>query len=164
MLRSATSSIGANFAVAVCSAEDYAPIGDLIERSCLELSCFAVAALYEAAHRSFVQDCADCFGLERRAAYAAAVRLSARSRSFHSAHRPMETKMRTRVLTVLGVFLVAASMSQIEMAAARGIRTAPHAATQQLRDGVPSRPEHHGMSAPAAVDNRSCDIFWCYGR
>jgi hypothetical protein len=75
--------------------------------------------------------------------------------------------MRTRILTVLGVLLVAIFTSQMEMAAARGVRKvagAPDAATQQLQDGVPSRPERRGTSAPAVGEGGSCDIFWCYGK
>jgi predicted homoserine dehydrogenase-like protein len=84
---------------------------------------------------------------------------------FRSTHRSMETKMRTRILTIAGMLLVA--VSTMETAAARNLRKvtrAPHSAAQQLRDGTGLRPEDQGMSAPTAVDNRSCDIFWCYGK
>lgn len=73
--------------------------------------------------------------------------------------------MRTRILTITGMLLVAVSTSQMEAAAARNPRKvtrAPHPAPQQLRVGVGPRPEGQGMSAPTASDNRSCDIFWCY--
>jgi hypothetical protein len=67
--------------------------------------------------------------------------------------------MRKRVLTVLGVLLIAAALTiQTATAAARNARKAARApvpVTQQLR-------ERHGLSAPAAVHNRSCDRFWCY--
>jgi hypothetical protein len=72
--------------------------------------------------------------------------------------RSMETKMRKTVLTVLGVLLIAALTIQMATAAARNARKAARAAapaTQQLR-------ERHGLSAPAAIHNRSCDRFWCY--
>ena len=67
---------------------------------------------------------------------------------------------------MLGALLVAVSASQMETAAARGGRKAvraPHPAAQQLRDGVGSRPERHGISASTAIESKSCDIFWCYG-
>jgi hypothetical protein len=72
--------------------------------------------------------------------------------------------MRTRILTITGMLLVAVSTSQMETAAARNPRkmTRAHPAAQQLRVGVGPRPEGRGMSAPTASDNRSCDIFWCY--
>ena len=67
--------------------------------------------------------------------------------------------MRKNVLTVLGVLLIAAALTiQMATAAARNARKAARApvpVTQQLR-------ERHGLSAPAAVHNRSCDRFWCY--
>jgi hypothetical protein len=66
--------------------------------------------------------------------------------------------MRKRVLTVLGVLLIAALTIQMATAAARNARKAartPVSVTQQLR-------ERHGVSAPAAIHNRSCDRFWCY--
>jgi hypothetical protein len=73
--------------------------------------------------------------------------------------RSMETKMRNKVLTVLGVLLIAAALTiQVAAAAARHARKAAHApvpVTQQLR-------ERHRLSAPAAIHNRSCDIIWCY--
>jgi hypothetical protein len=74
--------------------------------------------------------------------------------------------MRMRILTILGALLVTVSASQMETAAARGVRKvvrAAHPTTQQLRDGVGSRPERHGTSAAMAVESKSCDIFWCYG-
>ena len=77
--------------------------------------------------------------------------------SFNRA-RSMEAKMRKRVLTVLGVLLIAALTIQMATAAARNARKgarAPVPVTQQLR-------ERHGVSAPAAIHNRSCDRFWCY--
>jgi len=82
-----------------------------------------------------------------------------------SAHRSMETKMRTRVLTIAGVLLVVGSVSQIEAAAARSLQTATralHPINQRLRDSVGPRPEHQRASAPVAADNKSCDRFWCY--
>ena len=65
--------------------------------------------------------------------------------------------MRKRVLTVLGVLLIAALTIQIATAArnARKAARAPVPVTQQLR-------ERHGVSAPAVIHNRSCDRFWCY--
>jgi hypothetical protein len=66
--------------------------------------------------------------------------------------------MRKRVLTVLGVLLIAALTIQMATAAARNARKgarAPVPVTQQLR-------ERHGVPAPAATHNRSCDRFWCY--
>jgi type II secretory pathway pseudopilin PulG len=67
--------------------------------------------------------------------------------------------MRKNVLTVLGVLLIAAALTiQMATAAARNARKAaraPAPVTQQLR-------ERHGLSAPAAIHNRSCDILWCY--
>jgi hypothetical protein len=88
--------------------------------------------------------------------------------------------MRKKVLAVLGVLLVAASTSQMEAAAARSIRKvarAHHSATRPLRNDFaigsvnwPSTAssdhsnhhERHGLSAPAAVENKSCDRLWCY--
>jgi uncharacterized membrane protein YjgN (DUF898 family) len=65
-------------------------------------------------------------------------------------------KMRRRVLTVLGVLLIATLTIQTATAAARNARKSVRAAvpvTQQPREG---------LSAPAAVHSRSCDRFWCY--
>jgi len=62
--------------------------------------------------------------------------------------------MRTRVLAILGVLLVAILTSQIETAAARSVRKvarAPYPATQQLRDGAGSRPERYGTPAATAA-------------
>jgi hypothetical protein len=86
--------------------------------------------------------------------------------------------MRKKVLTILGVLLVAFSTSQIETAAARSVpkkARAPHPQTQQLRDafGAVNLPPtvqsdrlnhstHHGLSASTAVESKSCDILWCY--
>ena len=77
--------------------------------------------------------------------------------SFNRA-RSMEPQMRKRVLTVLGVLLIAAVTIQMATAAARHARKAARApvpVTQQLR-------ERHGLAPPAAVHNKSCDRFWCY--
>ena len=66
--------------------------------------------------------------------------------------------MRKRILTVLGVLLIAALTIQTAAAAARNARKAARGSvpvTQQLR-------ERHESSAPAAIQNRSCDRFWCY--
>jgi hypothetical protein len=66
--------------------------------------------------------------------------------------------MRKRVLTVLGVLLIAALTIQMATAAARHARKAARApvpVTQQLR-------ERHELSAPAVIHNRSCDRLWCY--
>jgi hypothetical protein len=70
----------------------------------------------------------------------------------------METKMRRRVLTVLGVLLMAILTIQTATAAARNARKsvrAPVPVIQQLR-------ERQGLYAPAGVPSRSCDRFWCY--
>jgi hypothetical protein len=67
--------------------------------------------------------------------------------------------MRKRVLTVLGVLLIAALTIQTATAAARHGRKAaraPAPVTSQLRD------ISHGRAAPAAIGNKSCDILWCY--
>jgi hypothetical protein len=82
--------------------------------------------------------------------------------------------MRTRILTILGVLLVAVSTNQMGTAAARGVRKvtrAPHPINQQLRNASGSvgsssiaqsnHSERYGSAA--AVLGRSCDIFWCYG-
>jgi hypothetical protein len=90
----------------------------------------------------------------------------------------METKIGKRVLTVIGGLLIAALTIQMATAAARNARKAARApvpVAQQLRDafGSVDRPstaqsgysnnnKRHGLSAPAAVDNKSCDRFWCY--
>jgi hypothetical protein len=66
--------------------------------------------------------------------------------------------MRKRVLTVLGVLLIAALTTQMTTAATRHVRKAARASapvTQQLR-------KQQGISAPAASDNKSCDVVWCY--
>jgi hypothetical protein len=71
----------------------------------------------------------------------------------------MEAKMRKRVLTVLGVLLIAASTMQMATAAVRNARKAARvhvSVNQQLRDTP------HKLSAPAAIDNKSCDTTWCY--
>lgn len=86
--------------------------------------------------------------------------------------------MRTRVLTILGVLLVAFSAIQIETAAARSVRKvarAHHHATQQPRDAFgaarwpltaqteyANHSERHGLSPPTAVESKSCDVVWCY--
>jgi len=60
--------------------------------------------------------------------------------------------MRRRVLTVLGVLLIATLTTQTATAAARNARKsarAPVPVAQQPRE-------------PAAVHSRSCDRFWCY--
>jgi hypothetical protein len=66
--------------------------------------------------------------------------------------------MRKRVLTVLGVLLIAALTIPTATAArhSRKPARAPVRATQQPRD------VNHGPSAPAATGNKSCDIIWCY--
>jgi hypothetical protein len=66
--------------------------------------------------------------------------------------------MRKRVLTVLGVLLIATLTIQTGTAAARHARKATRAPvplTQQVRDS-------HALSATAPVHTRSCDIFACY--
>jgi hypothetical protein len=89
--------------------------------------------------------------------------------------------MRKKVLAILGVLLVAASTGQMETAAAarsvRKVARAHHPATQQLRNAFAfgsanwrstaasdhsNHNERHGLSAPAAVGNKSCDRLWCY--
>jgi hypothetical protein len=72
--------------------------------------------------------------------------------------RQWRQKMRKRVLIILGVLLIAASTIQMATAAARNARKAarvPAPVTQQPRD-------RHALSAPAAIQARSCDRFWCY--
>ena len=71
--------------------------------------------------------------------------------------RSMEAKMRKRVLTVLAVFLVVASTTEMAAAARHGHKTARAStpATQQLR-------KQQGFSAPAASDTKSCDVLWCH--
>ena len=80
--------------------------------------------------------------------------------------------MPTRVLTVLGVSLIAALTIQEATAAARHAGKAARASgqvAQQRRDAVGSaqsdysyRSRHRGLSAPAATDTKSCDVIWCY--
>jgi len=88
--------------------------------------------------------------------------------------------MRKKVLTILGVLLVAVSMSQMETAAARSVAKktrAAHPQAQRLRDAFalgsvnwPSTAqsnhsnhnERHGLSVPRAVESKSCDVIWCY--
>jgi hypothetical protein len=60
----------------------------------------------------------------------------------------------TRVLTVLGVLLMAASTVQTASAARHGRKSAHAFMTQQSRDAR--------AYAPASSDTRSCDIIWCY--
>jgi hypothetical protein len=70
----------------------------------------------------------------------------------------METKMRKRVLTVLGVLFIATLTIQTATAAARHARKAARAPvplTQQVRDS-------RALSAPAPVHTRSCDTIACY--
>jgi hypothetical protein len=80
-------------------------------------------------------------------------------------------KMQKKVCKVLGVLLIASSTTQIASAAghhARKAERAPIATTQQFRDAHgslngPSTPrERHGLPAPAAVGNKSCDIIPLY--
>jgi hypothetical protein len=59
-----------------------------------------------------------------------------------------------RVLTVLGVLLMAASTVQTASAARHGRKPAHAFVTQQSRDAR--------ASVPAASETRSCDRFWCY--
>jgi hypothetical protein len=91
--------------------------------------------------------------------------------SFNRA-RSMETKMPARVLTVLGVLLIAALTIQQATAAARHAGKSARASgqvAQQRRDAVGSaqsgysyHSKRQGLSAPAASDTKSCDILWCY--
>jgi hypothetical protein len=90
----------------------------------------------------------------------------------------METKIGKRVLTIVGGLLIAALTMQMATVAARNARKVPRApvpVAQQLRDAFgsvdwPSTAQSdyshynkgHGLSAPAAVDNKSCDRLWCY--
>jgi hypothetical protein len=60
----------------------------------------------------------------------------------------------TRVLTVLGVLLIAASTVQTASAARHGRKAAHAYITQQSRDAR--------AAMPAASDTKSCDRFWCY--
>jgi hypothetical protein len=78
--------------------------------------------------------------------------------SFDSA-RSMEIEMRKRVLTVLGVLLIAALAIPTAEAAHKARKTAraPGAVTQQLRDALGS-----ADPAPAAMRQKSCDVLWCY--
>jgi hypothetical protein len=68
----------------------------------------------------------------------------------------METKMRKRVLSIFGVLVIAVLTIQMATAAPRSARKAvrPAPVTHQGRDAF--------GSAPAAVESRSCDRFWCY--
>jgi hypothetical protein len=86
--------------------------------------------------------------------------------------------MQKRVLTAIGVLLSAALTIQTATAATRSARKSARTldpVTQQPRDAFGSvdwpstaRSGHsyysgrHGLSAPAAGDNKSCDIIWCY--
>jgi hypothetical protein len=80
--------------------------------------------------------------------------------------------MPARVLTVLGVLLIAALTIQEATAAARNAGKAARASgpvAQQRRDGFGSaqsdysyRSKRHGLSAPAATGTKSCDVIWCY--
>ena len=67
--------------------------------------------------------------------------------------------MRKRVLTVLGVLLIATLTIPTATAAhkSRKPARAPGAVTQQLRDAFGS-----ADSAPAAMHQKSCDVLWCY--
>jgi hypothetical protein len=62
--------------------------------------------------------------------------------------------MRQRILTVLGILLIATLTIQTATAARRKPARVPAYAAQQLRDTRPA--------APAASDTRSCDTLWCY--
>ena len=69
----------------------------------------------------------------------------------------METKMRKRVLSILGVLVIAALTIQIANAAPPRVRKAiraPAPVAQQFRDAF--------GSAPKPVGSKSCDIFWCH--
>ena len=94
---------------------------------------------------------------ERISSAGGAKNFSPRVRLSFNRARSMETKMRKRVLTVLGVLLIAALTIQMATAAARNAQKAAHAPVpaQELR-------ERHVVPAPAAIHNRSCDKFWCY--
>ena len=87
--------------------------------------------------------------------------------------------MQKRALTAaIGVLLSAALAIQTATAATRSARKSARTldpVTQQQRDAFGSvdwpstaRSGHsyyggrHGLSAPAAGDNKSCDIIWCY--
>jgi hypothetical protein len=86
--------------------------------------------------------------------------------------------MRKEVLPLLSAFLVAISAGQIENSAGGSVlrkARATHPQVQQLRDASAldslnwptarahwSLAEHHGLSAPRAIENKSCDIIWCY--
>jgi hypothetical protein len=80
--------------------------------------------------------------------------------------------MPTKVLTVLGVLLIAALTIQEAAAAARHAGRAARASgsvAQQRRDAVGSaqsgysyHSKRRGVSAPAATDTKSCDVIWCY--
>ena len=89
----------------------------------------------------------------------------------------METKIRKRVLTVIGGLLIAALTIQMATAAARNARKAARAPvvaqhfrhafgsvdwTSTAQSGYSNYNKRNGLSAPAAVDNKSCDRLWCY--
>jgi hypothetical protein len=90
----------------------------------------------------------------------------------------METRIGKRVLTGIGGLLIAALTIQTATAAAHNARKAARApvpVAQQLRDAFGSVDwtstaqsdysnynKRHGLSAPAADDNKSCDRLWCY--
>lgn len=74
-----------------------------------------------------------------------------------SSTKPMETRMRKKVLSRLGVLVIAALTIQTATAATRHTRKAarnPAAVTHQARDAY--------GSAPEAVGTKSCDVIWCY--
>lgn len=91
---------------------------------------------------------------------------------------PVEAEMRKGALAVFGVLLTAALAFQMPTAIARNARKAVRApvfVTQPPRDafgsldwssGADPDYSHHrggqGLSAPATVGNRSCDVIWCY--
>jgi hypothetical protein len=62
--------------------------------------------------------------------------------------------MPKRVLTVLGVLMLAVSTIQAASAARHGRKPAHAFVTQQSRDAR--------AAIPAASETRSCDRFWCY--
>jgi hypothetical protein len=80
--------------------------------------------------------------------------------------------MPTRVLTVLGMLLIATLTIQEATAAARNAGKAARASgsvAQQRRGGFGSaqsdysyRSKRQGLSAPAATGTKSCDVIWCY--
>jgi hypothetical protein len=65
-----------------------------------------------------------------------------------------EIDMPKRVLTVLGVLMLAVSTIQAASAARHGRKPAHAFVTQQSRDAR--------AAIPAASETRSCDRFWCY--